>query len=135
MKRLISILAVVLFLSATAPLVTPVLAQNGCPRAVPPTQVSISSATTTLISSGQPGKRIYIWQFAIENNHATTDVTVTLKDGTTALNGAGNLLKAGGGSYVHDCSGTAIPLTVGNDLNLTTSAAGTISGFIQYTIE
>jgi hypothetical protein len=136
MKQLLVILFLVLVLSATAPIVTPVLAQSGgCPRAIAPTQVSISSATTTLIVAGQPGKHIYIWQFALENNHASTDVTVTLKDGTTALNGAGNLLKAGGGAYVHDCGGTAIPLTLGNDLNLTTSAAGTISGFIQVSIE
>lgn len=118
--------------------VEPAMAQGGgnCPKNAPAFSVNITSATTTLIVAGQPGKKVYVWQFFLENNHASTDVTVTWKDGSTALNGAGNLLKAGGGSWVHMCSGTvAFSTSNGGDLNLTTSAAGTISGQIQYTVE
>lgn len=136
MKRLLLICLLIAALTTCS--VEPALAQGGnnCPKNAPAFSVNITSATTTLIVAGQPGKKVYVWQFFLENNHASTDVTVTWKDGTTALNGAGNLLKAGGGSWVHMCSNTAAFATSnGGDLNLTTSAAGTISGQIQYTVE
>lgn len=110
--------------------------QAGCRKTAPAYSVNISGATTTTIVTGEPGKKIYVWQFSLENNHATTDVTVTWESNSTALNGAGNLLKANGGSWVQPCSGMAKYVTnTGESLNFVTSAAGTISGDIQYSVE
>lgn len=123
MKKL---LLLCLLLSAGA------FAQSGCPRSAPSYSVNISSATTTEIVAAQPGKKIYVIAFVLEDNHATTDVTVTLKSGTTALNGAGQLIKAAGGSWSHDCSKPAFVTAAGSAFNLTTDAAGTLSGIIWY---
>lgn len=109
---------------------------DACPLNPTPISVNITTATTTLLLAGTPAKKIYVWQFVLENNHATVDTLVTIKDGTTALNGGGQLLKAAGGAWTQPCSGTAFFITsTGADLNLTTSAAGTISGQIQVTIQ
>jgi hypothetical protein len=106
-----------------------------CPRSAPSVSVSISSATDTTIVSGTPGKKIYVWQFALENNSAA-DVTVVWKDGTTAKNGAGNLLKSGGGAWTRVCGGMAfIYASPGADLVITTSGTGTLDGKIDYTVE
>lgn len=114
----------------------PAFAQSGCKKSSPSYSANITTATTTEIVAAQPGKRIYVWQFALENNHASTDDTVTFKSASTSLHGAGQLLKAGGGAWVQACSELAPFVTVaGEALNLTTSAAGTISGYIQYTVE
>ncbi len=107
-----------------------------CKKSAPSVSVNITTATTTLIVAGQPGKHIYVWQFVLENNHASTDDTVTFKTSSTSLHGAGQLLKAGGGAWVQNCTNLAPFVTnLGDDLNLTTSAAGTISGYIQFTVE
>ncbi len=107
-----------------------------CRTSVQNVGLNITTATDTTVIAGQPGKKIYVWQFAMENNHASTDVTVTVKDGSAALNGGGNVLKAGGGAWMGHCSGTAYFATQpGNSLVITTSAAGTISGSVQYSYE
>lgn len=97
--------------------------------------VNITTATTTTIVAGQPGRRIYIWQFFFVNGHASTDVSVTLNEGSTAISGA-YLIKAAGGSHSGLCSGLAWASTApGDSFTITTSAAGSLQGTVYYTIE
>jgi hypothetical protein len=104
-------------------------------RTAPSVTASISSATTTKLVPGETGKIIRVWKFALQNTHATTDCSITLKSGTTALSGV-HLLTAAGGSFALPYDGMSWYDTAqGEDLNLTTSAGGTIVGHVKYTVE
>lgn len=95
---------------------------------------AISSATTTEIVPAVPGRRIRVFQFMLENKHASTDTDITFKSATTAISGA-FIIKNSGGSITGNYTGCAWFKTApGEALNLTTSAAGNIVGQIQYDI-
>ena len=104
---------------------------------VPISIVGISSATDTTLVVAQPNYKVRVWQLALQNTHAATDVTVTFKSnaGGTAMSGA-YLLKAGGGAITLQYTDMAWFTTAkGEALTITTSAAGVITGTVNYTIE
>jgi hypothetical protein len=99
--------------------------------------VNVSSATDTTLVAAQPGYKVRVWQIALQNTHASTDVTVTFKSnaGGTAISGA-YLLKAGGGAITLQFTDMAWFTTAkGEALTVTTSAAGVITGTVNYSIE
>lgn len=106
-------------------------------RVTPVSVVSISSATDTTLVAAQPGFKVRVWQFVLQNTHATTDVTVTFKSnaGGTAISGA-HLLKAAGGSFALPYSEMAYYTSAsGEALTITTSAAGVVAGTVNYSVE
>jgi hypothetical protein len=107
------------------------------PRIVPTVIVNVSSATDTTLVAAQPGQKVRVWQLALENTHASTDCSVTFKSSTgpTAISGT-YLLKAGGGAITLQYTEMAwFNSNLGDGLVLTTSAAGTITGTVNYSIE
>lgn len=98
--------------------------------------VNITTNTDTTLVAGQPGKIIKVWQLCLENIHATTDDTLTFKSNATAINGGGFLLKAAGGGLTMQFTQMAWMCTApGDPLVLTTSAAGTITGIVLFSVE
>jgi PIN domain nuclease of toxin-antitoxin system len=101
---------------------------------IPNALVSVSSATTTEVVPAQPGKKIRVWQFELQNKHATTDMDVTFKSATTAIDAAFTVYAKG--NYGRSASDVAYFTTAsGEALNITTSAAGTLVGRVGYTID
>jgi hypothetical protein len=87
--------------------------------------------------AAQPNYKVRAWQIVLQNTHATTDVTVTFKSqaGGTAISPA-FLVKAAGGSVTLPFTDMAwFTSAKGEALTVTTSAAGTIVGSVNYSIE
>lgn len=101
-------------------------------------KVSISEVTVgdrLIVAAQGAGKKIRILYLSLQNTGAA-DNTLIFKDGATAINGAGFLLKAGGGSYTFDSAGLAdLPLAANAAFNINLSAASQISGFALYIVE
>jgi hypothetical protein len=92
---------------------------------------SASSATTTQILPAVSGVRYKVWQFEMQNKHATTDTDVTFKSNTTAISPAYTIYAKGSWGRP---SGTASYFVTnrGEALQITTSAAGTLVGQVWY---
>lgn len=130
MKRLLTLILVLFTL--------PALATAQCRKA---TKASISITGTgdaTVLASSLAGggsDKIYVWQFFVVNGHASQDVNITLKEGSTSISGA-YLLKAAGGSHQAPCTGTPWAVVPnGSAFIINTDASGTIKGTVYYTVE
>jgi hypothetical protein len=75
-----------------------------------------------------------VWQFEMQNKHATTDTDVTFQSNSTAISPAFTVYAKG--SWGRSSGGAAYFVTNrGEALNLVTSAAGTLVGVVWYDID
>lgn len=106
-----------------------------CPKGVTRAAISITGTGDATVVTADANRVIYVWQFFMVNGHASTDVNITLKEGSTSISGA-YLLKAAGGAHTAPCTGTPWAIVpIGSSFIINTSASGTIKGEIEYTAE
>lgn len=127
MKHLITLLILVSTCFAAS--------EGVCPKGVTRAAISITGTGDATVITGDASRPTYVWQFFMVNGHASTDVNITLKEGSTSISGA-YLLKAAGGSHTGPCTGTPWAIVpAGSNFVINTSASGTIKGEIEYTQE
>lgn len=106
-----------------------------CPKVTQRAAISITGTGDSTVIASDPSRLIYVWQFFVVNGHATQDVNVTLKEGTTAKSGA-YLLVHLGGAQTAPCSGTPWAIVpAGSAFVMNTDASGTLKGEVYYTME
>lgn len=121
-------LLLLLILAASVPM----FAGDECHPANRATIDITSSGDATVIASDST-RAIYVWQFFMVNNHASTDTNVTLKEGSTSVSAA-YVLKAGGGSHTAPCTGTPWAIVpAGSAFVINSSASATLKGAVYYT--
>ena len=108
-----------------------------CGPAQDPTTASINKATSgdqTAIAAPGVGNKIRILSLVLQNTDAAA-LTIILKDGATAINGAGWVLPSNG--FSPNIAHPLAPIDLGNNnafvINL--SANKQLSGYVTYTIE
>jgi hypothetical protein len=106
-----------------------------CPQNAQRVAVNLTGTGDNTIVASDPNRQIRVWQFFMVNTHASTDVNITWKEGSTSTSGA-YVLKAGGGAHSEPCSGTPWAIVpVGSAFVLNTSASGSIQGTFYYTYQ
>lgn len=91
--------------------------------------VNVSTATTTAIIAGVSGQAIEVMEIML---YTDTSMDLELFDGTKSLTGLLKSWPAAQGFFFPYTGEPHFSLTPGAALNLVTSAAGQVSGFIRY---
>jgi hypothetical protein len=92
-------------------------------------RLSIASIGTHTLVAGASGKRIAVYELMLYN---VASQDLELKDGSNSLTGPLTSFPATSGMLLHNCGEPHFILSPGEDLNLTTSAADQVSGFLLY---
>lgn len=96
---------------------------------------NLTASGDNVAIAADPSKRIYVWQFFLVNAHATTDVSIVLKEGTTVISGA-YLLKAAGGAHSESYTGMPWAICpVNTAFNINLSATSSVQGTVYFTYE
>lgn len=96
--------------------------------------INISTATTTEVIAAPGAGKFLAIDFIAAQTDAANDVTI--KDGSTTYGGAYNLTAGGGLTFENTIKNKdgIITLTANTALNITTSAATQLSGFVRYRV-
>ena len=106
-----------------------------CPTNAQPAVVNLTGTGDNTVIAADSSRQIRVWQFFMDNTHASTDVNVTWKSGSTAISGAYLLVHAGG-AHSEPCTGTPWAIIpVGSAFVLNTSASGSIQGTVYFTYQ
>ena len=111
------------------------LAAAQCPKITQRAAISITGTGDATVITGDANRTTYVWQWFMVNGHASVDVNVTLKEGSTSTSGAYLLVHAGG-AQTTPCSGTPWAIIpAGSNFVINTSASGSLQGTVYYTKE
>jgi hypothetical protein len=132
MKRLTLLLLLCLGMMAAA---APIEAQQSGCHPYTQSSISFSASGDQTIVAANSDRQIVIWQFFLVNSDASTDTSITLKDGSTSKSGA-YLLKANGGSHTAPCTGTPwLVTTAGSAAVFNSSAAANVRGTVYWSYQ